>query len=388
MPADGSDATEGGARKWARLGRSTLSVGLTLGVVAVAAVAVHLGVSGLERRAAAAETPEPARSVPVSTTPIDRRDGYSVTRTFVGQVEPQRSALVSFELSGRLDQILVDEGDTVAEGQVLARQDTALLEADEARLEASRRSVEAQLRFARKTVERTEALSARGFNSEASLDEALARVADLSARIDEIDAALADNALRLGKAELRAPFAGRVTGRMVDGGETLVPGQALLQLVQLQAPRVRVGVPLDLAESVLAEAVIEIGGMPLPARLLTLRPDVDPVTRTRTTLFELDASERPAFGATARLLVRETVEAEGTWVSTSSLKEGLRGQWSVLVVDAEQIVRPAAVEILHAEGDRVYVRGALPEGAMLIEAGPQRVTVGQRVAVQLASNPE
>ncbi len=204
-------------------------------------------------------------------------------------------------------------------------------------------------------MERTEALSARGFNSEASLDEALARLDELVARIAEIDAALADNGLRHGKAEVRAPFAGRVTERLVDGGETLAAGQTIVALVQLQAPRARVGVPLDVGEEALAEALIEIGGTPLRARLLTLRPDVDPVTRTRTALFEFDATERSVFGQTARLVVRQTVEAEGVWVATTSLKEGLRGQWSVLVVDGDQVVRPATVE--GPAGDGLLRRG-------------------------------
>ncbi len=143
MAADGSDGTEGEARKWAGRGRAARNLAVTLGVVATAAATVHFGTSGLERRAAAAEGPEPAQTIPVSATPVDRRVGYSVTRTFIGQVEPQRSALVSFELPGRLGEILFDEGDEVAEGQVLARQDTALLETDRPRLAASRRSVQA-----------------------------------------------------------------------------------------------------------------------------------------------------------------------------------------------------------------------------------------------------
>ena len=79
------------------------------------------------------------------------------------------------------------------------------------------------------------------------------------------------------------------------------------------------------------------------------------------------------------MLIEESVEAAGIWVPTTSLKEGVRGQWTMLVVDAENVVRQASVEILHAESTRVFVRGAFPAGMRLIDAGPQRVTVGQRV---------
>ena len=102
--------------------------------------------------------------------------------------------------------------------------------------------------------------------------------------------------------------------------------------------------------------------------------------RTASHRFAIDAEVQPAFGQTARLLVTERIEQEGLWLPVTSLKEGVRGQWTVLTVDAADTVRAAPVEILHAESDRVFVRGAFPEGTRLIDEGPQRITVGQRVA--------
>ena len=51
-------------------------------------------------------------------------------RAFVGQNEPQRTVTVSFELPGQLASISADEGDSVSQGQIIARQDTSLLEAE------------------------------------------------------------------------------------------------------------------------------------------------------------------------------------------------------------------------------------------------------------------
>ena len=107
----------------------------------------------------------------------------------------------------------------------------------------------------------------------------------------------------------------------------------------------------------------------------------DPVTRTRTAIFAIEGDTALTFGQTARLLVREDVPAEGLWIPTTSLKEGVRGQWTILMVDPEDTVRAAVVEILHAESTRVFVRGGFPDGTKLIDEGPQRVTVGQKVAV-------
>ena len=57
----------------------------------------------------------------------------------------------------------------------------------------------------------------------------------------------------------------------------------------------------------------------------------------------------------------------------------------VLVVDPQDVVRHAPVEVLHAESEQVYVRAAMPEGTRLIDAGPHRVTTGQRVVAQAAN---
>ncbi len=351
------------------------------GLVAAGAVfAVQFGSDELARRADAAPTPDAAPAIPVATHPIQIETAYDLQRAFVGQVEPQKTVALSFELSGRLASISVDEGDTVQAGQILATQDTALLTAERTQLMASKSATEAQLKLANQTVDRSEELNRRGFATQAGLDDALARRDELTGRIAEIDASLQNVDIRIGKAKINAPFDGRVTTRSVDGGEALGAGQTILGLVELRAPVVRVGVPLDLDDTKLSDARVELAGRVHRATLITLRPDIDPTTRTRTAIFEIDIADQPAFGQTARLLVTEEIAAEGLWVPLTSLKEGVRGQWTVLAVDPDDIVRDAPIEILHAESTRVFVRGAFPDGTRLIADGPQRVTVGQRVA--------
>lgn len=358
---------------------------VTTAILAGAAFAVQLGSAELTRRANSAPAPDAAPAIPVQSYPLQIAQSYAVNRAFIGQIEAQKTVALSFELPGRLSDVAVEEGDTVTRGQRLARQDTALLEAERTQLLASKSATEAQLKLAVQTLERNQALNERGFATQAGLDDALARRDELTARIAEIAASLQNLDIRVAKAEITAPFDGRVTLRAADGGETLGAGQAILGLVTQGAPVVRVGVPLELDEARLIGAQISIAGREFGATLLTLRPDIDPVTRTRIALFEIDATAQTTFGQTARLRITQEVAAEGFWLPLTSLKEGVRGQWTVLAVDLDSIVRAAPVEILYATSDRVYVRGAFPAGTRLIQEGPQRVTVGQRV-VAAASN--
>ena len=384
-----TDATfEDAPKKRGFLMRTAMTIGrvsLTLVFLGAAGFAVQSGSEALAQRAEAVESPDAAEVLPVSSRSVDILDSYTVTRSFLGQIEAAKTVNVSFELAGQLENLGFDEGDRVEKGQVLATLDTSLLDAEVRRLEASRDATQAQLKFANQTIDRVASLTRAGHTSQATLDEALARVDELAARIAEIEAGLFSVDIQLAKSQVTAPFAGRVTARLVDGGETLGAGQTILSLVQLDAPRLRVGVPLDLAPVDLATAEVTVGGVQMTATLITIRPDIDPVTRTRTALFEMPTDAEIAFGQTARLLSQDEVPARGFWVDVTALKEGQRGQWTVLAVDpADPRVQSLAVHVLHTDGARAFVTGGFPEGLRLIDAGPQRITVGQSVQLALA----
>lgn len=353
----------------------------TAAVIAGAGYAVQTGATVLAARAADAPPPDPAPLTAVSVRTLTREAGYSVPRSFVGQVEPRKTVALSFELAGRLDAVLVDEGDTVTEGQLIARQDIDLLQADRNRQQASREAVEAQLVFALQTVERSEALRDRGFASQERLDQAMATRDELNARISEIDATISSIDIQLQKAELFAPFDGRITRRVLDGGEAVGAGQVLIEVVETGVPQIRVGLPLSIDESALETAQIRVNGATYSATLASFRPDIDPVTRTRTALFDISTNSALALGQTARLELQTEVTEDGTWVPLRSLKEGDKGQWTLLVVDADNIVRRASVLVIHATSDQAYVQGSFPPGTRMIEEGPQRVTLGQTVQI-------
>ena len=366
---------------FARAVRFVFVLTTTIAVIAGAGYAVQSGATLLAARAADAPPPDPAPLIAVSVRTLTQDTGYSVPRSFVGQVEPRKTVALSFELAGRLDAVLVDEGDTVTQGQVIARQDIDLLRADRDRQQAARKAVEAQLAFALQTVERSEALRDRGFASQERLDQSMATRDELTARISEIDAALATIDIQLQKAELFAPFDGRITRRLLDGGEAVGAGQVLVEVVETGVPQIRVGLPLSIDESAMETAQISVNGRSYAATLASFRPDIDPVTRTRTALFDIAADTALALGQTARLELQTQVTEAGTWVPLRSLKEGDKGQWTLLVVDADNIVRRASVLVIHATSDEAYVQGSFPPGTRMIEEGPQRVTLGQTVQI-------
>lgn len=362
-----------------RIVRRTVTLTATLLIAGAAAFAVMIGSQTLQTRAAATALPEAAEPTPVSVSSVTLQDSYTRTRKFVGQIEPATRVDLSFELSGRMVERTVDEGDTVEIGQVIARLDIDLLNADIERLVASRAALEAQLEFAEAQLERANTLRDRGFTSIEREDQARATRNELQNRIMETDAAIDAVSIRLEKSVLRAPFAGQVGHVGADTGTTLAAGQTVLRLIEHSAPEVRVGLPLDLEPENLAEAEIDIAGSKHTVRLLQVRPDIDARTRTRTALFALDAAEETqTFGRTATLEVPIAVDIRGAWVPLDALKEGEGGMWTVLVVE-EGVVRLAAVEVLYAEAAKAYVRGSLTDGVLLVDSGAHRIVPGQTV---------
>lgn len=361
------------------LGRIGILAGTAL-VIAIAIAGVGLGSDVLAQRAEDAPAPDAASLTSVAVSPVQFEDHYVTTRRFLGQVEAKANVVLSFELGGRLAALAFDEGQHVAKGDVIARLDTALLEAERTRLLASRDATTAQFVFAETRLKRAEQLQGDGFSSQETLDQARATRDELAGRIAEIEAGLSTIEINVEKSVLRAPFDGRVGARDIEVSETVNPGQMLLKLIETGAPLVRVGIPLSVTEAALQQVTIEIVGQRYFAELQQLRPDIDPTTRTRTALLALQSDQALTFGQTATLMIETKVPARGAWVSLDALQQGSGSIWTVLVVE-DGIVRTAAVEVLFQQSDRAFVQGSFVEGAKLIHTGAHRVVPGQQVQV-------
>ncbi len=372
-----------------RLKRAALRTGTILGTLAVAGLAVGLvgfGSDTITRRAEAVVSPDPVAPMPVQVRTVAFDTGYDIPRSFAGQIEPRQEIGLSFELAGLISEVLFDEGDQVSAGDIVARLDTRTLQNSRDQQVAARDALTAQVELARLTTDRQRALNERGFSSSQRLDEERLRLAELTARIAEIDMAIAGIDIQIDKSVVRAPFGGTLGQRQSDPGAVVSAGQPVAALLQNGTPEMRVGLTPAAAEAVAIGDKLQarFGPKTFAATLIALRPDVDPATRTRTALFRIDTADGPlpAYGETGAVIINERVDMAGAWIDLAGLREGTRGLWSILTYDAAtQTIAQEAVEILHADGTRAYVRGSLRDGAQIIAQGPHRLTVGQRVSL-------
>ena len=344
------------------------------------------GIAALHFRAAAEPATPANPPVSVAVRQIRLDDGYDVTERFAGRLEPARETHLAFERAGLVLAVLFEEGDRVERGEVVARLDTAKLEAERDRLRAQRRELQAQEALARATLKRQETLATKGWQTEQRYDEARFGLAETAAAIERIDAAIASVEVDIGKSVLTAPFAGSVAARSVDEGAVVAAGAPVVELLESGARQLRVGVSVEAAEALEAGRLyrLDADGRRLEGRLIAKRPDLQTGTRTVTALLEVTGGEAVPFGEIVELLLERRVPSVGAWLPLTALSEGRKGLWSLLTVverDGVPTVAREAVEILHLDGARAFVRGTIGEGAKVVLDGTNRIIPGQRVAL-------
>jgi HlyD family secretion protein len=157
-----------------------------------------------------------------------------------GYIVARCKATVAAEITGKVVDVLVEEGMVVEVGQVVARIDSVLAEKDLAlaqskavAAEAAVGAIAADLRDAERILGRVHNLSLKNFASEADLTKAEARVGVLKAQLSQAQAQLETarldaqrNADVLDKHRIRAPFAGVVVDRSAQPGEMISPMSA------------------------------------------------------------------------------------------------------------------------------------------------------------------
>lgn len=382
------------------------------------------------------ETPL-TQALPVETLIVQAVEGYEVSRSYSGELVAKRSSELSFELGGKVIEILVDEGDTVSAGQPLARLDTRSLQAqrqqqiaekdraiaqlqelqagprpqeiaaaraavadiqnqvDLARLQKARRqSLYDEGAISREELDRqvfnTESLASRLQQAQNNLDELLEgsrseQINAQAAAVRQREAAIATIDIDLSKSVLTAPFNGRISQRFIDEGTVTNGNQAVVKLVEGNTLEARIGVPTDVANTlpVGSSQQVSVGDRNLAAKVTAQLPEVDPTSRTVTLVLALQVDAPIPVGQTVQLNVSETQEAEGFWLPSTALVPAEQGLWSVYVAQAQDeqyTVTRRDVEVLHNQGDRVLVRGTLQEGEMVITSGTHRIVPGQAVS--------
>ncbi|MFO1426035.1 MAG: efflux RND transporter periplasmic adaptor subunit [Steroidobacteraceae bacterium] len=278
-------------------------------------------------RAAPPAGPQKPAVAPYATV-VTAREKVPLERQLDGRIEAVNQGTVSAQTAGRVVAINYDVNDFVPAGAVILRlrgteQRAGLLQAEAGLREATARESEAQTRW-----QRISDMHARKVVPKAMLDEATANRDAAVARLAAARAAVASAQEGVGYTEVRAPYAGVVTKRLVQIGESVAPGTPLVSGLSLQFLRVSVDIPQQVVEQVrrIGKAAVYVNGRRVDASKLTIFPEASAPSatfRARVDLPENAADLYPGMfvkvgfvvGEAERLLVPATALVERSEVT-------------------------------------------------------------------------
>lgn len=319
-------------------------------------------------------------------------------RQFPGEVVSPRTGRLSFEISGRLIEFPIQNGQLVKKGDLIGQLDTA-------DFIANRDAAQAAFAAAKANFERSESLQQRGAVARAVLDRA-------RQELDTADASLRTATRALDETRLLAPFDGRIAERIARELQNVRAQEQVAILEDISTLEIEINIPerdmmvggrgLTVEEARrFLEAKVEFSllpGEPIDLRLETFSTRANPVSRTFLVSFAFDPPESQNIlpGMTGNVMIRRS----------SGLVEGEAGGPEIRLVPVEAVVTvagnstvwrlnpetmtvsPVTVEISSIKGGAALIRAeALKSGDEIVASGARFLAEGTAVTRMEVRNP-
>lgn len=321
------------------------------------------------------------------STAVVQKQAWESALTAVATLEAVQGVTVAAEQAGKVVHIAFTPGAFVRQGELLAQLDST---AEEAQL----RAVQTSRALAQTNLRRLADLSSQGLIAQADYDTAEANFKQTTAQTDNLRAIIA-------KKNIHAPFSGRLGLRLINLGQMLREGEAIVSLQvldpifvnfmlpQQELGRVKTGLAVRLSGDGLA-------GQPLAGEITTIDPKVDEVSRNlrvQATVANSDERLRPGMFVSVAVVLPEKAEVftiPGTAVLYAPYSD------SVFVVEDKkddksgksgQVLRQQFVRLGEKRGDFAAVVSGLHEGETVASTGVFKLRNGQAVVVDNTHAP-
>jgi len=362
----------------------------------------------------------PAPAIPVKAAPVmalTSGSGAGSVLDASGYVIARRQATVSSKVTGKVVELLIEEGKPVAANEVLARLDDsnvrAQLSLSESQLAAARAAeaeVKVQLIEAERQLRRTRELHERKMVSDAAIDNAQSTVDSLKARLESAaqNVSVAERGVAVQRRQIddmvvRAPFAGVITVKNAQVGEMISPLSAggagtrtgIGTLVDMDSLEIEVDVNENFINRVQAGQRVEatLNAYPdwrIPCAVVAVIPTADrskATVKVRIGIQSKDPRIIPDMGVRVAFLPEEQAgeaaaaeAAKGVLVPPDAIKDE-NGTKVVFVVVGE-VVERRAVGVAGERGGQVHVTAGLSGGERLAIGDPALLKDGARIEVK------
>ena len=352
---------------------SRLVVGILLAALAVALVGCNDTV---------AQKAEPARPVLVATV---HYEAETPERSFVGTIKPRIESDLGFRVAGKVAKRLVEIGQTIDIGQSLATLDEVDLKLQAEQAQAELSAATGVLAQAAAAEQRAKDLRAKGWTTDAQLDQAKAAADEARARLNRAERSVDLTKNSLSYATLVADSRGVVTATLIEPGQVVASGQTAIRVARFGEKEAVVAIP----ETLVGRAKTGVASVTLwsdankkyTAKLREVAPSADPATRTYLAKFSLPrAGDDVSLGMTATLTLSDPETERVAKLPLSALySQG--GEPSLYIVnDASEVTRKS-VKVKGYESNYVVIAGGVEEGAKVVALGVQKLDPAQKVRV-------
>jgi len=313
--------------------------------------------------------------------------GAGRSQQYSGQVAASSTADIGFEVSGRIVELLVMDGQEVEQGATLARLDPADYQSGVNQAEADFRAAETNFR-------RYEELVDTGAVSRQAVDQERRNFEVSAAALETARKALADT-------QLRAPFAGNIGRTYVDNFTNVAAKEPVVLIQNLSRLEVVIAVPeQDWAKARPGRTFAETTATFNPVAILSTFPGkefplifsevatvADPVTRTFEIRLTLDRPEdiaiMPGMTARVRITAPDTADAAGAPIllPTAAVFGNDDGGSSVWVVDRQTMtVSESVIQAGEVSANGIYVLSGIDQGDRIAVSGVANLREGMHVS--------
>ncbi len=294
-------------------------------------------------------------------------------QTYVGILEEQEATAVSFTGMGVVKRVLVNEGQAVSKGQLIA-------EMDDTQAQNMLRSTEAQMAQANDALQRYGMLHDNGSLPEAQWVEIQSKVAQAKAQYEVAKKNLAD-------CQLIAPVSGIIGRKQIGAGETALPSQAVVSILDISSVKVRVAIPEGEIGSITSTTPsiikVEANHSSFEGGRIEKGVQADALTHTYDVRIKVANGNRkllPGMVASVQFSTTPSQHAKQLpMIPITSIQRKADGSLFVWTVAKDSTAHRTSVTIGNTMGNRVAVTSGLNAQQRIVTEGYQKLSEGTKV---------
>ncbi len=291
---------------------------------------------------------------------------------YVGIVEENEGTAVSFTGMGVVKRVLVSEGQSVGRGQLLA-------ELDDTQARNLLSGAEAQMAQANDALQRYQQLHDNGSLPEMKWVEIQSQVAQATAQLATARKNLAD-------CRLVAPVSGVIGAQAVKAGETALPSQAVVTILDISRVKVKVSVPeaeiSGIGATTPSHITVEAAQVEVPGGRIEKGVVADPLTHTYDIHIQIDNQGRrllPGMVANVKFVREGANYVHTKSVPVTSVQKAADGTLFVWVADKDKTVHRAKVTTGSLSGNNIGIIDGIDVGQRIVTEGYQKLSEGSKV---------